>query len=77
MQGGTRYSEPLLLNCNASEHLITRSDLEISVMQHLRAMNQAGQLADLQADNRATHNRPVGTCSKYRWFTRFTLTVDK
>jgi hypothetical protein len=61
MQGGTRYPEPLLLSCNASEHLITRSDLEISVMQHLRAMNQVGQLADLQADNRATHNRPVGT----------------
>jgi hypothetical protein len=61
MQGGTRNSEPKLLNCNANEHLITRSDLEISVMQHLRAMNQAGQLADLQADNRATHNRPVGT----------------
>ena len=59
MHGGTRKSEPLLHNCNTSEHLNTRSDLEISVMQHLRAMNQAGQLADLQAENRAPHNMPV------------------
>jgi len=61
MQGGRRKSEPLLLNCNACEHPNTRSDLEISVMQHLRAMSQAGQLTDLQADNRAPHNMPVGT----------------
>jgi len=61
MQSGRWKSEPLLLNCNACEHLNTRSDLEISVMQHLRAMNQARQLTDLQADNRAPHNMPVGT----------------
>jgi hypothetical protein len=61
MQGGTRKSEQLLLNCNVSECLSKRSDLEISVMQHLRAMNQSGQPAELQADNRAPHNMPVGT----------------
>ena len=62
-QGGTRKSEPLLLNCNASEHLNTRSDLKISVMLLLRAVNQPGQLENLQAGNRAPHNRPVGTYS--------------